>query len=197
MQAAVKNELSRRMTIWHDLERRGGPRRVPPSLVYDLRIVRGQQGVFRDQELTRGLSGGGSGVAVGLRHTGSTYADDISTDGGICHYPATTRGGRDDSEIESLKECRRLGLPVFVVVTPSDDPTTRDVELGWVVDHDDKSRHVLIEFGQNPDSIAESIAHPEADEQFDDAPFLLQQKGRARPPQRRIDRARCAFASRL
>src|SRR5215472_10558353 len=39
----------------------------------------------------------GSGIAVGLLHTGSAYDDDLFEDGVIYHFPVTNRPGRRDA----------------------------------------------------------------------------------------------------
>jgi hypothetical protein len=147
---AIQTERDRRLNLWHELGRCGGPDRVAPSLVRELRLHRGQQGVFRDQELTASLTPSGTGIAVGLLHTGSSYADDLFDDGVIYHYPVTARGERDRNEIVAMKACAEHTLPVFVVITPSPGASTRDVRLGWVTDHDDASGQLLITFSDGP-----------------------------------------------
>jgi hypothetical protein len=51
----VRQELARRPNIWAALKARGGPDGVRPEVVKELRIHRGQQGIFRDLELTQSL----------------------------------------------------------------------------------------------------------------------------------------------
>lgn len=147
---AIQTERDRRLGLWHELGRRGGPDRVEPSLVRELRLHRGQQGVFRDQELTASLTPSGTGIAVGLLHTGSSYADDLFDDGVVYHYPVTARGERDRNEIAAIKACAEHTLPVFFVITPSPGASKRDVRLGWVTDHDDASGQLLITFSDTP-----------------------------------------------
>lgn len=146
----IQAERDRRLLLWNELKKRGGPNRVETGLVRDLRLHRGQQGVFRDQELTGLLTPSGVGVAVGLLHTGSSYADDLFDDGIIYHYPVTARGERDRNEIAAMKACGENSLPVFVVITPSRGAPTRDIRLGWVADHDDDSGQLLISFSDSP-----------------------------------------------
>jgi hypothetical protein len=86
-----------------------------------------------------------------LLHTGSSYADDLSEDGLIYHYPKTKRPpGRDLSEIEATKAAGSLGLPVFVISHSPSNPNLRRVELGWVEDWDDQSGMFLVTFGSEP-----------------------------------------------
>jgi hypothetical protein len=106
--------------------------------------------VFRDQEATSHLTPAGTGVAVGVLHTGSHYADDLFDDGVIYHYPVTARGDRDRNEIAAMRACADLTLPLFVVITPSPGAATRHVRLGWVTDYDDRSRQLLIAFSNEP-----------------------------------------------
>jgi hypothetical protein len=113
------------------------------------------------------LTSSGTGVAVGLLHTGSSYADDLFDDGVIYHYPVTSRGKRDSQEIAAMKACAELSLPVFVVITPSPGASTRNIRLGWVTDYDDESRLLLILFSDTP----VSAAMPSADD--DSRPFEL------------------------
>jgi hypothetical protein len=62
---------------------------------------------------TRGIDGA-NGITVGLLHTGQDYADELSTDGVLYHYPRTGRPpGRDRSEVEATKAAGRLRLPVL------------------------------------------------------------------------------------
>lgn len=118
---------------------------VKPALVRQLGIHRGEQGIFRDQTRTQAL-GYASGVAVAVRHTGRVYADDLTEQGVVYHYPATVRGRRDENEIRSIKLCRELHLPLFVVVKPHPNATTRDVRLGWVQNWNDEDSSILIQF---------------------------------------------------
>jgi len=46
-----------------------------------------------DKSRTGELTPDGMGVAVSVLHTGRSYADDLSEDSLLYHYPATNRGG--------------------------------------------------------------------------------------------------------
>jgi putative restriction endonuclease len=110
-------------------------------------------------------------VTVGLLHTGSSYADDLSEDGVLYHYPATHRPrGRDLAEIEATKAAGRLSLPVFVITYPSPGSAIRDVHLGWVESWDDSLETFLITFGDSPLSLL--MDEPE------DQPFRLVEERR-------------------
>jgi putative restriction endonuclease len=142
------DELARRLQLWQDLHAAGGPAGVRPELVKRLRLHVGQQGVFRDLDRTGKVGGPAAGVAVGVLHTGRVYSDDLSENGLIYHYPVTVRGRRDANEIASIKACRELGIPLFVVITPYPKAPIRNVRLGWVVDYDDQAGQLLIAFGE-------------------------------------------------
>jgi hypothetical protein len=107
----------------------------------------GAQGVWVDAARTRALTADGTGIAVGLLHTGRHYADDLSETGILYHYPRTGRGGRRDAaEVEATKRAGELALPVFVI-TPSDQSANRrDVHLGWVAEWDDADELFLVTF---------------------------------------------------
>lgn len=142
---SVAEERDRRLKLWHSLAASGGPDDVTPAIVRQLGIHRGEQGIFRDQVRTKAL-GHPSGVAVGIRHTGRVYADDLKPDELVYHYPSTVRGRRDANEILSIKLCHELQLPLFVVVTPFQGARTRHVRLGWVADWVDADATILIRF---------------------------------------------------
>lgn len=164
----VEAELTYRRAVWMTLLERGGPFRVKPSLVKELRIHRGQQGIYRDLERAGNHEIGNLAAAVGILHTGSSYADDLTEEGVIYHYPVTARGERDQNEIASLESCAGLGLPLFVVSKGSRSDKARDVHMGWITDLDDRSGQVLILFSTEPLPFKKS--DPDDAEAF---PFLL------------------------
>jgi len=142
----VSAENTRRQSLWDSLIAAGGPNGSAPSLLRELGIYGGAQGIWVDKRITGGISPDGTGIAVGLLHTGSAYDDDLFEDGVIYHFPVTKRlGRRDASETAALRNLFELRLPVFVI-TPTSDGTRRDVHLGWVVDIDDTAMQCLIEF---------------------------------------------------
>jgi putative restriction endonuclease len=136
-------ERLRRGHLLLALRERADPKAAPPSLIEQLGIQLGQQGIFRDIKKTRHLAP--SGVALSVRHTGSSYADDLSDDALIYHYPKTSRPGRDVAEIESLKAAQSLALPVFVTVSVQ-NRSVRDLRTGWIVNCNDDLGWALISF---------------------------------------------------
>jgi putative restriction endonuclease len=156
----VCQESDHRKDMWKSLLDAGGPNGVAPRVLRDLGIYGGAQGVWVDKARTGSLTEDATGVTVGLLHTGSSYADDLSDDGVLYHYPATNRPkGRDLAEIEATKAARRLGLPVFVINYPSPGSTRRNVHLGWVESWDDSLETFLITFGDSQP--AQSMTEPE------------------------------------
>jgi putative restriction endonuclease len=151
-------ERARREALLGALRERADPKAAPPLLIKQLGIQVGQQGIYRDLQKTQHLAP--SGVALSVRQTGSSYADDLTDDAVIYHYPRTTRPGRDGPEIDSLKAAQSLGLPVFVVVT-LEDRSVRDVRVGWIVAHDDALGWALISF--EPQATEASEGSPEAE----------------------------------
>lgn len=113
----MESELELRRRLWAELEaQNGGEQLTPGELRESGRSRRGSRDMG-DKERTRHLTPDGIGVTVGLLHTGRHYADDLSEDGLLYHYPKTNRGpGRDQSEVESTKWANRLALPIFVVL---------------------------------------------------------------------------------
>ena len=178
-----QEEFERRTKIWDDLVDKGGPTEVRPALVSELRIHRGQMGVYRDLEHTASVGREDSGVAMGLLFTGDHYADAVFEDGVVYHYPVTERGHRDSREILSLKSAGELALPVFVVLKSNTSKALRDVRLGWIVDFDDSSSQLLIEFG-TPDHPRPQLqsGHQPALE-FDESRSRSQRSVLARPRQ--------------
>lgn len=147
----VEGELAHRRSMWTTLLERGGPNMVEPHLLRELGIYGGAQGVWVDKARTSQLTEDGIGVTVGLLHTGSSYADDISDEAVLYHYPKTNRPiSRDKSEVNATKATGRLGLPVFVIKYPTPNSQRRDVRLGWVEDWDDESGIFLVSFGETP-----------------------------------------------
>lgn len=180
MLRSAKDELERRLSLWNELRAQGGPSGLAPALIKALRLHRGQQGIFRDLKITQML-GYASGVAVGLLHTGRVYTDDLSVSGLVYHYPATVRGGRDENEVHSIKLCRELRLPLFVVITPHRRAATRDVRLGWVEDWNDEDSSILIRF-----SVRETDVQNDAASGSDKSEFVLRSVRSARQTLARI-----------
>jgi len=133
--------------MWSKLRKAGGPLGVSAGLLRDLGIYGGGQGIWVDKTTTGSVSPDGSGVAVGLLHTGE-YCNDLSADGAIYRYRRTARAvKRDLDEISAVKNAGLLGLPVFVVTATGPRRSLRDVRVGWVEDWDDAGMAFLVTFG--------------------------------------------------
>jgi putative restriction endonuclease len=170
--SVVEQEREHRRGMWQSLLASGGPYGMLPRVLRDLRVYGGAQGIWVDKARTSSLTDSGTGVTVGLLHTGTAYADELSGTDVLYHYPSTNRpAGRDLSEVDATKSAGRLGLPIFVITHSSLSSGKRDVYLEWVEDWDDSSKLFLITFGavQPPQSFIE----PEKEE-----PFELVEKGK-------------------
>lgn len=160
----VAAERALRLEVWNQLLSED-PAAVTPGRLRDLGAYGGAQGIWVDKARTGDLTPDGAGIAVAVLHTGRSYADDLSDDSLLYHYPATARGpNRDASEVEALKWAQRLGLPVFTI-TPAQSNRLRSIRLSWVEDHDDGNRVFLIGF----DDHSRGPVEPEPN----DAPFFL------------------------
>ena len=140
------SETLRRLTMWRDIGGRNGRAvDVPASALKAAGLYNGQAGIFFDGDRTRS-DWSPRGAAVSFRHTGTSYADDLSEDGLIYHYPLTLRrGSHDEGEIEAARTAYRLGLPVFAIVG-SKNSTGRDIRLAYVEEVDDPNRMLLLTF---------------------------------------------------
>ena len=143
----VARELAWRRGVWQELLERGGPADVERLLIREVGMYGGAQGVWVDATRTRRVTGDGTGIAVGLLHTGRHYADDLSETGILYHYPRTGwPPGRDAAEVAATKRAGELGLPVFVITPSQRNANRRDVHLGWFVDWDDDDELFLVTF---------------------------------------------------
>ncbi len=70
-------------------------------------------------------------------------------------------------EILATKACGDLGLPLFVVITPSPSSKVRNVRLGWVSDYDDSSGQILILFSDQPIALDRADPGETDDRDFD------------------------------
>ncbi len=159
---------------------------VSPGFLKQIRAYRGAAGIWRDKLATGHLPDAADGVAVSVLHTGQHYADDLSDDGIIYHYPNTDRSGStDQGEIDSVRNASVLNLPVFVISPGEARKTARNVRMAWVTDWDDESKTFLLLFGEEAQAY-----EPPADP---DAPFSLKTnqkqkyaKAKTRPNQRKF-----------
>ena len=115
----------------------------------DLKIYGGAQGIWVDKSQTASPEIGLDGATVGILHTGRHYADDLSEDGVIYHYPKTSRpSARDAAEVQATKNALTHQLPIFVILPGKTSSNHRTVKLGWVCDYDDTNGQFLILFGE-------------------------------------------------
>jgi putative restriction endonuclease len=183
----VTSEKDRRLKIWHSLSKEQLDD-LEPQQLRDLGIYGGAQGIWVDKAHTASPEIGLDGATVGILHTGRHYADDLSDDGVIYHYPKTSRpGARDAAEIQATKNAMTHRLPIFVILPGKISQSRRGLKLGWVCDFDDDNSQFLILFGKDtPPSYSKA--------ETENAPFQLtggnsQQKvktGKARPGQQRF-----------
>jgi putative restriction endonuclease len=135
-----------------------------PKQLRELGIYGGAQGIWVDKARTAGPEIGADGATVAILHTGRHYADDLSDDGVIYHYPQTSRPpGRDAAEVGATKNAMTHRLPIFVILPGKISRSRRSLKLGWVCDFDDESRQFLVLFGQEappPYSPAEADDEP-------------------------------------
>lgn len=170
----IQQELEHRRNLWQTLLNGGGPQLVEPGFLRELGIYGGAQGVWIHKTRTGYLTEEGTGVTVGLLHTGTSYADDLFDDGVKYHYPKTRRGsGRDTAEIDATKVAGELGLPVFVITYPTPSSSRRTVHFGWVEGWDDDSEMFLITFAEQPPN---ELLTKDID---DDLPFALVESRKA------------------
>jgi hypothetical protein len=161
----VDQERVRREEMWARLVAAGGPAGLPAGLLREVGVYGGAQGVWVDTNRTRGINREG-GITVSLLHTGRHYADELSPDGVLYHYPRTNRPpGRDRSEVEATKAAGQLDLPVFVV-TPGVSTTSRNVYKGWVEGWDDVAEIFLVTFADEPPT--------ESPSEDGESPFMLE-----------------------
>ena len=141
-------ELERRLALWRELKRLGGPTGVPARIVNDLRIYYGGRGIWRDKAGLGHLSA--DGLTVGILHTGRHYADDLADNAIIYHYPRTGVPGTDRGEVAATKATKEARLPIFVVADEPADKGIKNVALGWVEEWDDEAEEFLVSFGEEP-----------------------------------------------
>jgi|TARA_Y100000031_G_scaffold96805_1_gene106245 hypothetical protein len=179
------DELSLRMEL---LARAGRDdiENLSPSVLREMGIYGGAQGIWVDKDRTSNLSSDGVGITVGILHTGRHYPDDLSEEGMIYHYPDTNRGGmRDANEVQATKNTKQFNLPLFVILPGTKNQSKRHLKLGWVENWDDDGKLFLISFGEDQPQ-APSVQEP-------DEPFNLEDKSeggtaktKTRPNQQRF-----------
>jgi putative restriction endonuclease len=183
----VTGERARRAEMWQAIARED-LRNLEPALLRALGIYGGAQGVWVDKARTSVTTDDGHGATVGILHTGRHYADDLSEDGMIYHYPLTGRGSaRDATEVQATKNAMSLKLPVFVILPGEGSLSKRTLKLGWVVDFDDQTRQFLILFGSlEAPPTYELASEPESAFKLEDDQPRIPRPAYARPGQQRF-----------
>jgi hypothetical protein len=144
----VASENDRRLGLWKTLTS-DNIENIEPKQLRDLRIYGGAQGIWVDKGQTTSSELGVDGATVSVLHTGRHYADDLSDDGVIYHYPQTSRPpARDAAEVQATKNAMLHKLPIFIILPGKSSQSLRSVKIGWVCDFDDTNRQFLILFGQ-------------------------------------------------
>ena len=142
MTPLIEIEIRRRLDAWDLLCKSPNWPLVTAQEVRDCKLYGGASGVWVDKSTTRSIAD--DGVAVGLLHTGRHYDDDVDETGILYHYPTTDRPpSRDANEIQSIKNAKLYGIPVFVIRNIGN---YKKVELAWVNDYDDRLRICVLTF---------------------------------------------------
>tara|TARA_B100000242_G_C43004130_1_gene466546 strand:- start:89 stop:1147 length:1059 start_codon:yes stop_codon:yes gene_type:complete len=141
-----ESSLEGRLNLWKKIKKIPDGE-IEPSYIRELKIYKGATGICRDD----------SGICISVLNTGKHYPDDIFNEGILYQYPNTPKRSKtfDINEINSVKECASLGLPLFIIL-PGKNASKRSIKLGWVEDFDDESEQFLIKFGQTkPEKVKE------------------------------------------
>ena len=102
----VVSEKDRRLNLWHTISKERLDD-LEPGRLRDLGIYGGAQGIWVDKAHTAGPEIGPDGATIAVLHTGRHYADDLSDDGVIYHYPKTSRPPvRDAAEVQATIQCK-------------------------------------------------------------------------------------------
>ncbi len=182
----IAAERAIRSELWEQLSKEGATS-LEAGRLRELGVYGGAQGIWVDKARTGELTPDGVGVAVGVLHTGSSYADDLTEDELLYHYPRTARpAARDAGEVEALKWAQRYEMPVFTITRADGAGNRRQVRLSWVEDFDDDDRVFLLSFGDLPNG---PIIVPESE-----APFFLTATKEERQALRRVRVGQQRFA---
>lgn len=149
MEPSVQLEKDRRESLWNQLSGAEITTQARRSVLNQLEIYLGGRGVWFDKEKTDGIGSTVGGVAVSVLHTGRYYANDLSEQDLLYHYPVTNRPGQDKSDVQSLKNAKQLGLWIFAIL-PGETNSTREVRRGYIQELDDASGTCLVSFGRDP-----------------------------------------------
>ena len=144
-----------RIDIWEKLKRKKSRNNeviVNNKLIKKLKIHKGERGIYRDVTNTR-KSIFNNGLALSVLNTGKIY-DDLLTNSHLeYHYPTTTQKTTDQGEINSLKEAEKYNLPIFIVLGVNTEASKKELQLGYIKNHNDQQKTILIEFYYNQELI--------------------------------------------
>lgn len=167
------SEIARRFDLWRTMSAEDIDD-VEPGRLRDLGIYGGAQGIWVDKARTSSPDGASDGITVSVLHTGHHYADDLSEDGVIYHYPKTNRSAsRDAGEVQATKNARIFRVPIFVILPSRKSASKRALRLGWVTDFDDDGRMFLILFNDGGDL---TLPPPYVDIEATNEPFRLEEE---------------------
>lgn len=142
----TQGEHRRRLELWSTLTETGAGEGLAPSTIRDMRLYAGQAGIFFDGDGTWNAGGPGR-VALTLKLTDKTYADNATDDQLDYHYPSTERHPSfDRNEIASVKRAQGLGLPLFITSPNRLQKSRTDVRLGYVDDYRDDEAMFFVTF---------------------------------------------------
>ncbi|MFL5142463.1 MAG: hypothetical protein ACJ8DP_03825, partial [Microvirga sp.] len=170
----IEAEIVRRTGLWGVISN-GNTTELEPSRLRDLGIYGGAQGIWVDKAHTANAEKAPDGITVSILHTGRHYADDLSDDGLIYHYPKTNRPlSPDTGEIQATKNAMNLRVPIFVVLPSTKSMSKRALRVGWVCYFDDDNAMFLISFGNDIVSTASMYMPAESASE----PFILEDDNR-------------------
>jgi putative restriction endonuclease len=138
-------ERDRRLRLWKEATEGRAHDQLPPETLRQLRIYRGQRGIFVDCNTTRKATHDQVGVTVSVLHLGGRYDDDLGATHLVYHYPETRVPGRDAAEIRATVAAKVLQLSVFVI-TVGRVPTLRWIRRAEVVRQNDLAKTFDLEF---------------------------------------------------
>jgi hypothetical protein len=170
-------EVARRLELWRTISAESVDD-VAPGRIRELGIYGGAQGIWVDKAHTSISSDAPDGITVSILHTGRHYADDLSDDGVIYHYPKTNRpASRDAGEVQATKNARTFRVPIFVVLPSAKSASKRALKMGWVTDFDDENGMFLILFATGANQAVPPVY---ADAEAANEPFKLKDDNRQR-----------------
>ncbi len=181
---SVEEEILWREAVWAEMQNHPEWPDLPARFLNELRVYRGQAGIWHDVKTTSRLAT--HGIAVSILHTGRHYDDDLYDDGIIYHYPTTNRSGSTDAnQVEAVKEAGRAQIPVFVIVDHRD---RKRVRRAYVRDFDESSRIFSLRY----ESVFDTELNIEIDHDGKEKPFEIVVKRNLSDQQvARLERSSC------